>query len=451
MHDENGEEMEPTDLHGKKQNHIYDHDRQNPSPRWDPFLNGLPLISSSSFIKGDQVSSSKRFANIDNKSPDEPSETPFKSLPVSMSIGSPRSVFEPVQHSVLSQYHISSFERGADLLQPHFRENFNHGNKIQLDSKNSEDQYFFPSISIKDKPLEHKFKPIVLEDDIPLNTPAADVQDVVLFPQGQDKDHDFIFPQVEVNALSSRAKRRSRIPFTHVIIRDDGSSCTDVSAISYDSFEFEMDDFASSAVKDHRVIDVEANYTLLQETKELMDRIARHNLGNDADEQTNRNQDTNLDEPTLGIFGLRRVGILDKENILEETGRLLSQIEELPLPGDIAALMDEEETQQLANKGVGKNEMHLPPKERRPSIIEEMDLAFSDDAPLQQQKKEYSVQKSQKKEDSLQKSQIVPLDIEALIQDDDLSFDDLREDTEDEYGEKLLVKCYYSVRVKTQY
>jgi hypothetical protein len=80
-----------------------------------------------------------------------------------------------------------------------------------------------------------------------------------------------------------------------------------------------------------------------------------------------------------------------------------------------------------------------------------MDLAFSDDAPLQQQKKEYSVQKSQKKEDSLQKSQIVPLDIEALIQDDDLSFDDLREDTEDEYGEKLLVKCYYSVRVKTQY
>jgi hypothetical protein len=431
MYDENGDEMETTIMHGKKldQSSSYEHQEEpRGSLHWgDKFLNALPRISSpTTDMKGNLGSNSKIFTPA-NPNAEMTSATQFKTLPVSMSIRSPRSVFQPVQSS--PEYLTKTYERRDDLLQPYFRENNDHGDRIQ--AENYIEKTAFPSISLKDRPLEHHFKPIVTDNDLPLNT-SAGVQNATLFPQGQDdNDHEFLFPQVEVNALSSRARRRNRVPITYIIIRDDDSTCTDVSAISYDSFEFEIDEFEPTPVKDHREINVETNYAILRKTKELMDRISRHNLGSDTDGQTRRNHDTNLDEPTLGIFSLQRVGILDKENILEETGRLLNQIEELPLPGDIIGLMDEDKTQQLESKSQVKNNKNLPTKQQRPSIIEEMDLAFSDGDQLQQPKKD----------DSLQKSENDPLDIDALIQDDDLSFDDLRDDTEnqnDENGKKLL-------------
>lgn len=422
MYDENGDEMETTIMHGKKLNQSSSYD-EHQEPRGslhggDAFLNALPRISD---MKGNLGSNSKIFTPANPTAEMSSATTQFKTLPVSMSIRSPRSVFEPVQS--LPQYLAKTIERRDDLLQPYFRESNDHGNRIQ--AEHYVEKTVFPPISLKDRPLEHQFKPIVMDNYLPLNT-SAGVQNATLFPQGQDdNDHDFLFPQVEVNALSSRARRRNRVPFTYIIIRDDDSTCTDVSAISYDSFEFEMNEFDPNPVKDHREINVETNYAILRKTKELMDRISSHNLGSDTDGQTRRNHDTNLDEPTLGIFSLQRVGILDKENILEETGRLLNQMEELPLPGDIIALMDEDKTQQLESKSQVKNDKELQTKERRPSIIEEMDLAFSDG-------------EQPKKDDSLQKSENDPLDIDALIQDDDLSFDDLRDDTEnqnDENGE----------------
>eukprot|EP00557_Chaetoceros_sp_GSL56_P010867 CAMPEP_0176481452 /NCGR_PEP_ID=MMETSP0200_2-20121128/2828_1 /TAXON_ID=947934 /ORGANISM="Chaetoceros sp., Strain GSL56" /LENGTH=589 /DNA_ID=CAMNT_0017877659 /DNA_START=81 /DNA_END=1850 /DNA_ORIENTATION=- len=410
---------------------MYNRSQPNP-PRWEPRdLNAFPTTISSDFAQSDHIVTKSIMLRAPKKNDEFSSETPLKSRrPLSISIRSPRSVFEPVHQCVPQRIHdASSFEQRDDVLQPYFREDSHHGNHIQADVLNSIDEAFFQSISKKDKPLEHKFKPIVMDDDLPLNSSANEVHDIDFFSPGQNGDHDFLFPQIQANALSSRAKRRSLVPFAYVIIPDDGSNCTDMSAISYDSFEFEImnDDFEPFVgMKDHRELDVEASYALLQETKELMDRIARHNLGGDTDQQKNRIQYTNIEEqePILGIFSLKRVGTLDKESILEETGRLLTQIEELPLPEDIAALMDEEETQQLENKVV-KNDVQIPKKERRPSIIEEMDLAFLDDEQLQ----------VQKKENPLQKSEVIPSDIDALIQDDDLSFDDLRDDTEDEHEE----------------
>ena len=286
----------------------------------------------------------------------------------SVSIGSPRSVFVPVSQS---PQHFS-FEKKHKLLPPNTSTNQNDlrpGGVLEkwqnLEKSNQK------AAEIKSKPVEYRFRPI---------------------SQNEEKDHH---PEIKKSVLSSRAKKRKHVPFTHIIIRDDD---TTISTISCDPSEkYDVDVLYSFAEKFQNT-NIEAHKELLQETNELIERISRHNLDKVVTE-----------EDPKEVLEPEKFNAIDKEKLLEDTNQLLDQIDEQPLAPEIAGL------ETLVDEGSGpssKEEGILPA-----SILEAMDNDLS----------------------QVEQRQDLPPEIEAFGEDNDLSFDDLRDDSDPpEEGKKLL-------------
>jgi len=324
-----------------------------------------------------------------------------------VSIGSPRSVFVPV----------SSFERKEKLLPPststsdmnmnikggHSDKSNEHG-KVggllrrwqAMEGNNAK------ALAAKSKPVEYRFKPIPNAEMGVNNNMEGNI--VVNVNEVQKDPH----PEVEKSKLSSRARMRQHVPFTHIIVKDmdDDSSCTTVSSMSFDPSEFALDAMENFATK-HET-DLIANKALIDETNELLQRIARHNIGGEEGDEG----DNVVDQHTYGIQP-RPMSDVDKGKLVFGSNQLLSEVEDLSLPEDIAALVKADERENSEQD-----------EARRLNILDEMDSDFSSFVKL---RNDYMQQNQQQGVSSP--------DIEALVEDTDLSFDDLRVDSHDN-GEK---------------
>ena len=336
-----------------------------------------------------------------------------------VSIGSTRSGFVPVNK--LSQH--APFGKNRTLLPP-----------STLSRQSVEKNSPF-AVNNKNKPVDYRFKPIL-----------------------PDEERD-MYPDVKKSVLSSKARRRKHVPFSHIHIKSD-DSCSTVSSISYDSSEFDVDVLYSFAAKYNNTSN-EANKELLRETNELIERIAKHNIG--GFQEININAD-NADNGLLGITKKNA----NEADVLQETNGLLDQIHEMPLPPDIASLIEE-----------GEDLLNEEKEQRAPSILENMDRDFSQteerhsasadektgrfaipaaaEEPNQQQQQHQHQQQHRQQhqpapshdldlsfriehnhqqhqyQDQQQQQQPLPPDIAALVEDDnDLSFDDLRDDIDDQ-------------------
>jgi len=336
-----------------------------------------------------------------------------------VSIGSPRSVFAPVN---------STFERKVEKLLPPSTNtsdlNMKGNGNVQDNSKfggvlgrwQAAERNNAEAVAAKSKPIEYRFKPIpntldTNENAAVIAAPIEESNNVVVKEQ---------HPEVKKSALSSRARMRARVPFAFIEVRDmDDESCTTVSSMSYDPSEFDVEALYSFANR-HKT-DFDANKALLEETNEILKRIARHNI--EAQEE-NEGDD---------LAGQQRYGIqpqkmsdVDKQNSFLEQNHQLDGMEELPMPDDIAALIEEDE----------EREHSRDVDSRRINILNEMDNDFSNLVKLQHQ---YSQQNPKQ----------LPPDINALVEDNDLSFDDLRVDSEDngEEGESVILLHHCMVTV----
>lgn len=338
-----------------------------------------------------------------------------------VSIGSPRSGFVPV----------SSFERKVEKLLPpstntHDLNKKSNGNgNVQDNSKfggvlgrwKAAERNNAEALAAKSKPIEYRFKPIQIPNASDTNENAAVIAAPIEESNGVVVKEQEQQPEVPKVALSSRARMRPRVPFEYIDVKDmDDESCTTVSSMSYDPSEFDVEALYSFA-KSHQT-DFEANKALLAETNELLKRIARHNI--EAEEEDEG--DDLADQQRYGIQPQKLTDV-DKENLF------LAPMEELPMPDDIAALIEEDE----------EREHSRDVDARRLNILNEMDNDFSNLVKLQHQ---YSQQKHQQ--------QLPPdMNMNALIEDNDLSFDDLRVDSEDdgEEGESAILLHHCMVTV----
>ena len=333
-----------------------------------------------------------------------------------VSIGSPRSVFVPV----------SSFERKVEKLLPPSTNthdlNMKSNGKGQDNSKfggvlgrwKAAERNNAEALAAKSKPIEYRFKPIpnALDTNENVAVIAAPIEESNVVVKEEQQ------PVVPKIALSSRARMRARVPFEFIDVKDmDDESCTTVSSMSYDPNEYDVEALYSFA-KSHQT-DFEANKALIEETNELLKRIASHNI--EAEEEGEG--DNLVDQQRYGIQP-QRMSDVDKENLF------LAPMEELPMPDDIAALLEEDDERE--------REHSRDVDARRLNILNEMDNDFSNLVKLQHQ---YSQQKHQ------QLPPDVNMNMNALVEDNDLSFDDLRVDSEDngEEGESAILLHHFMV------
>lgn len=252
--------------------------------------------------------------------------------------------------------------------------------------------------AMKNKPLEYKFKPILENSDIALK--AKRVTNVVDKTQQKQETGIDPNPEVQQSNLSSRARRRKNVPFVYIEF-DDDDSCTTVSTIT-DAYAEEYDTFLEYA--ETLKMNVDANKALIEETNELMKRIEMHHLEMEEEQQ-------NGVDPVLGI----KARPADTNKLLADTANLLNDVSEIALPDDIAALVEEDENL------LGKS------SSRSRSIMDEMDML---EVEVSDQSK--AARKEKNEPDNDDGNEKLPPDIAALLDDDnDLSFDDLRVDSND--------------------
>lgn len=253
--------------------------------------------------------------------------------------------------------------------------------------------------AMKNKPLEYKFKPILENSDKALKTERVTSG----FDKTQKKQETGIDPNPEVQQsnLSSRARRRKNVPFVYIEF-DDDDSCTTVSSIT-DAYAEEYDTFLEYA--ESLKMNVDANKALIEETNELMKRIEMHHLEMEGEQQHGVG-------PVLGI----KARPADTDKLLADTANLLNDVSEIALPDDIAALVEEDENL------LGKS------SSRSRSIMDGMDILENE---VSDQSKVARKDKSES-DDNKGGDEKLPPDIAALLDDDnDLSFDDLRANSED--------------------
>lgn len=253
--------------------------------------------------------------------------------------------------------------------------------------------------AMKNKPLEYKFKPILENSDKALKTERVTSG----FDKTQKKQETGIDPNPEVQQsnLSSRARRRKNVPFVYIEF-DDDDSCTNVSSIT-DAYAEEYDTFLEYA--ESLKMNVDANKALIEETNELMKRIEMHHLEMEGEQQHGVG-------PVLGI----KARPADTDKLLADTANLLNDVSEIALPDDIAALVEEDENL------LGKS------SSRSRSIMDGMDILENE---VSDQSKVARKDKSES-DDNKGGDEKLPPDIAALLDDDnDLSFDDLRANSED--------------------
>ena len=331
------------------------------------------------------------------------------------SIGSPRSVFVPV----------SSFERKVEKLLPPSTDthdlNMKSNGNGQINSKfggvlgrwKAAERNNAEASAAKSKPIEYRFKPIL--NALDTNENAAVVAAPVEESNGVVEEKQPVVPKI---ALSSRARMRARVPFEFIDVKDmDDESCTTVSSMSYDPNEYDVESLYSFG-KSHQT-DFEANKALIEETNELLKRIASHNI--EAEEE---GEGENLaDQQRYGIQP-QRMADVDKENLF------LAPMEELPMPDDIAALLEEDD----------EHEHSRDVDARRLNILNDMDNDFSNLVKLQHQY-------SQQKHPEFRPDVNMNMNMNALVEDNDLSFDDLRVDSEDngEEGESAILLHQFMV------
>ena len=367
-----------------------------------------------------------------------------------VSIGSPRSVFVPVK----------SFEK-REMLLPPAASNISNANRDRRDGDEKEygklggvlqawqamEKNNAEVLAAKSKPVEYRFRPIP-DTEVEANSNVnvhtgmnnnAMKEKTAVHEVGKDS-----YPEVEKSNLSSRARKREQVPFSHIIVKDmDNDSCTTVSSMSYDPREFAMATFVAK----HQT-DLEANKTLIDETNELIKRIARHNIGGeegDDDGDGGGDGDDNIIVDKVIAEEQRYYGIeprpmtdADKENdLVFGSEQLLDEIEEISLPEDIAALLEEADQRENLSQCEAR---------RRLSFLDEMDSDFSNLGKMrndylqrnQQQELPSDVEALVEDNNDLSihnQQQVLLPDIDGLIVDNDLSFDDLRVDSDDE-GEK---------------
>lgn len=289
-----------------------------------------------------------------------------------VSIGSPRSVFVPVNQS---PQHVPN-ERNHKLLPPNSPNLSNLQDIIRNKGVVEKWQNLEKSNKLagemKSKPVEYRFRPIAQSDE-----------------------QKFSNVEVHKSVLSSKARKRKHVPFTHIIIRDD-DSCTTVSSISCNSSDFDVDVLYSFAAK-YQHTTIEAHKELLQETNELIERISRHNLDKVVIEEAPEIKTNEKSEVVKvgGTVDISKIDKIDHEKLLEDTNHLLDEIDEQPLASAISGPDNLDEFSDPSIK------IKRPPA----SILEAMDNDFS----------------------NVEKRQDLP-EIDALVVDNDLSFDDLRED-----------------------
>eukprot|EP00979_Chaetoceros_neogracilis_P011258 scaffold2727_cov275-Chaetoceros_neogracile.AAC.29 len=341
-----------------------------------------------------------------------------------VSIGSPRSVFVPVK----------SFEK-REMLLPPAASNISNANRDRRDG--DEKEYGKLGGVLQAWQAMEKNNAEVLAAKSMNNN--AMKEKTAVHEVGKDS-----YPEVEKSNLSSRARKREQVPFSHIIVKDmDNDSCTTVSSMSYDPREFAMATFVAK----HQT-DLEANKTLIDETNELIKRIARHNIGGeegDDDGDGGGDGDDNIIVDKVIAEEQRYYGIeprpmtdADKENdLVFGSEQLLDEIEEISLPEDIAALLEEADQRENLSQCEAR---------RRLSFLDEMDSDFSNLGKMrndylqrnQQQELPSDVEALVEDNNDLSihnQQQVLSPDIDGLIVDNDLSFDDLRVDSDDE-GEK---------------
>ena len=299
-----------------------------------------------------------------------------------ISVGNPKSPFVPVNVSdkkTLNTKHVSNISGMKEKW-----ESMEKNNKL--------------AEAMKNKPLEYKFKPILENSDKALKSERAN--NGVNKKQQKQKTGVDPNPEVQQSNLSSRARRRKNVPFVYIEF-DDDDSCTTVSSIT-DAYAEEYDTFLEYA--ETLKMNVDANKALIEETNELMKRIEMHHLEMEEEQQHGI-------DPVLGI----KARPADTNKLLVDTANLLNDVSEIALPDDIAALVEEDENL------LGKS------SSRSRSIMDEMDM-LENEVSVQSQ----VVRKDKSESDNKDGNEQLPPDIAALLDDDnDLSFDDLRVESED--------------------
>jgi len=317
-------------------------------------------------------------------------KTPIKRAPSSVSIGSPRSVFVPVSpsHSFIDR---NSFDSG--IIDAKFG-----GVAAKWKAMENQNQQM---AAMKSRPLEYRFKPIIEEAKDAYVHPQKD-------PYPKDPYPKDPYPEVKKSILSSRARQREHVPFSHVYIRDDEST---VSGMSYDQSEIDVDALYSK-------MNLDANTKLIKETDELIKRITRHNIGvNNASDEINKAKSFVKEELIEEL-------LIDKENMRKESNDLLNQLEATPLSFDLDALNWEDQEQ--------AHDLPLEVEQQQPQPIHEghdHDLSFHIER--RQRLPSPSSPAEQRSAPSLQHQPLQP-DIEALIDDIGISFDDLRDDVDED-------------------
>ena len=335
-----------------------------------------------------------------------------------ISIGSSRSVFvvvPPSATALTSAQHLGNHNH--HLLPPSASTNKNetkvigngNGNEngnvggVMAKWKNME-QSNEKAAQLKSGPVEYRFRPIV---------------------NNEEKE---LFPEIEKSQLSSRAKKRKHVPFSHIIIRrrnghddddnrddNDDDSCTTVSSLTYDPSEFDVEVLQSFAEK-YQDTNIEAHKELLRETNELIDRISKHNLDiiEDTAQVLNKHQHQHQNQHQHGGNTFEDI---DAEKLMDDTNKLLDDFDqEPPLPPDIAALVEEDECErerarEHKERTHQQQHQHQQQEGRSSTLLDDMDH----DLALQ-----------------VEESQPLPQDIAALAEDNDLSFDDLREEDDEQ-------------------